>query len=295
MASLDPIADRQGRFAILAMDQRGTLRRMLDRAGKASDGESMTAFKIDVIGALSPLCSGVLTDPDYGLDQVRDAGALAEGTGVLLAAEPATKAKLGEDVLTTLEPGHGAAWVAERGADALKFLVQWDPDRAETDREPDLTRAALGSIGEIVADCARHGVPSVIEPLIAGPASVAGDDQRFAAVIRSAERMAAWGMDLLKLEWPGVAGCEAVSERLGGVPWTLLSAGVGYEDFVERVRTALDGGASGFIAGRAIWGEAVEMDGDERRRWLSDVARPRLERLVGLLDGAGRSWEEARG
>jgi tagatose-1,6-bisphosphate aldolase len=67
----------------------------------------------------------------------------------------------------------------------------------------------------------------------------------------------------------------------------LLSAGVAFDDFVERVRTALAAGARGFIAGRAIWGEAVTLVGPERVEFLREVARPRLVRLVEVLDEAG--------
>jgi tagatose-1,6-bisphosphate aldolase len=86
-ASLDPIANGSGTFAILATDQRGTLRAMLDKAGQPSTGEVMGAFKVDVIGALSPLATGVLTDVEYGVGPVAAAGALAPGVGLLVASE----------------------------------------------------------------------------------------------------------------------------------------------------------------------------------------------------------------
>src|SRR5438093_4953341 len=73
--SLDSIADSRGRVAVLAMDQRGTLRRMLDAAGKPSADSDLIAFKIDVVRALAPLSTGVLLDPDFGAGHVRDAGA----------------------------------------------------------------------------------------------------------------------------------------------------------------------------------------------------------------------------
>jgi tagatose-1,6-bisphosphate aldolase len=101
-------------------------------------------------------------------------------------------------------------------------------------------------------------------------------------------------MDLLKLEWPGSAeACAEVTKNLGTVPWVLLSAGVAYDAFVERTTIALDNGACGFIAGRAIWGEAVALQGAERRAWLADVAAPRLRGLGRVLEQRGRSWRAA--
>jgi tagatose-1,6-bisphosphate aldolase len=108
--------------------------------------------------------------------------------------------------------------------------------------------------------------------------------------------MAALRPDLLKLEWPGSAhGCRTVTEALGDVPWALLSAGVGIDDFLERVKIALDAGAVGFIAGRAIWGEAVTLTGEERVSFLQATAVPRLAALCELLAQHGRSWREVAG
>jgi len=54
-----------GRFAVLAMDQRNTLRRMLDGAGQPSADADLSAFKVDIVRALAPLSTGVLLDADY--------------------------------------------------------------------------------------------------------------------------------------------------------------------------------------------------------------------------------------
>jgi tagatose 1,6-diphosphate aldolase/sulfofructosephosphate aldolase len=293
---LDAIADGNGKLAVLAMDQRATLRRMLTAAGKPAQDSDLTAFKVDVIGALSPLSSAVLTDVEYGVGAVRETGALAAGVGLLIAAEPAVKEKFGEEYLTTADPALNAEWVRAKTGDAMKFLVYWNPDRAAVAGEPDLAQIALDVVAGVVADCASAGIPSVIEPLVSfAPDAKPGQTEKEASVVRSATRLAALNMDLLKLEWPGSAdACAQVSKNLGQVPWTLLSAGVAYDAFVERTTIALDNGACGFIAGRAIWGEAVDFEGDERRAWLAEVAVPRLRGLVEVLGRHGRSWREVR-
>jgi tagatose-1,6-bisphosphate aldolase len=291
---LEAIADPGGRIAVVAMDQRATLRRMLVAAGRPAEVPDLEQFKVDVIGALSPLASAVLTDVEYGVGPMRRAGALAEGTGLLVAAEPAEKEKVGGEYRTTADPAQGAEWVRANGGDALKFLVYWDPDRVPAPGQPDLAQIALDVVGGVVADCAAHGVPSVIEPLVSfAPGRTPSREEKEAAVVRSAHRLAGLGMDLLKLEWPGgPQACAEVTKGLGDVPWALLSAGVAYDAFVERVEVALDNGACGVIAGRAIWGEAVDLVGDERRAWLADVAVPRLQGLVDVLAARGRSWRE---
>jgi len=290
---LDALADDHGRLAVLAMDQRGTLRKMLTGAGKSAEDEDLRAFKVDVVSALSPLATGVLLDPEFGVPAVQAAGALHPGTGLLVAAEPATKDTWNGEYRTVLDPERNAAWVKAQGGDGLKFLVYWDPDRAAVDGEPDLAAEAMARVGEVVADCAAQGVPSIIEPLVsfAPTAPKPSVEAKVESVIRSAARLATLNPSLLKLEWPGSAeGCRRVTEDLGPVPWTLLSAGVEYDAFVDRTRIALDAGACGIIAGRAIWGEAVTLDGDARRAFLAEVAVPRLKGLLDVLAEHGRSW-----
>lgn len=294
---LDAIADANGRFAVLAMDQRGTLRRMLTAAGKSAEDADLQSFKVDVISALAPLSSGVLTDVEFGVPAVRAAGAIPDGVGLLIAAEPVEKEKWNGEYRNVRDAARSAAWVRENTGDAVKFLVYWQPDRVAKDGEPDLAAETMDVVRAVVEDCRAAGIPSVIEPLVSfAPGHTPTDEERFASVILSAKRLATLQPDLLKLEWPGGAdGCKRVSDELGSVPWALLSAGVGYEAFVGRCITALDNGASGIIAGRAIWKEAVDLDGEARRDFLRDTAVPRLQGLVDVLAEHGTSWKEVAG
>jgi tagatose-1,6-bisphosphate aldolase len=293
--TLDQIADDAGKFAILAMDQRGTLRKMLDKAGRPTADQDMSGFKVDVIGALSPFASGVLTDVEYGVGPVRAAGALDDRAGLLVSSERSPQPTWNGEQRTEYSAAErGPGFVSANGGAALKFLVRWRPDRPTGPGEPDLAREALDAVRAVIADCRAYGMPSVIEPLVT---LLPGDDpeQKHRLVIRSAELLAELGPDLLKLEWPGDAdGCREVSKVCGGVPWALLSAGVAYERFVERVLTAMDAGASGYIAGRAFWGEAVNLTGDERRRFLRTTAVDRMAGLNAAIEGHGRAWREVR-
>jgi tagatose-1,6-bisphosphate aldolase len=276
--TLDRIAGPGGVFAILAMDQRGTLRGMLEGAGQPSGDAAMSAFKVDVIGALSPYASGVLTDVEYGVAPVRAAGALDARAGLIIASERSPQPHTEYDAA-----GRGPRFVADHDGVALKFLVRWRPDAAAPE---------LDVIRRVVEDCRAQGMPSVIEPLIKpGPDDDAPAIHRL--VIWSAELLADLRPDLLKLEWPGdAAGCAELTKVCGPVPWTLLSAGVAYDAFVERTLVALSAGASGYIAGRAFWGEAAALTGAERRAFLYDVAAKRMTDLNTAIAGHGRPWRE---
>jgi sulfofructosephosphate aldolase len=152
-------------------------------------------------------------------------------------------------------------------------------------------------VGEVVADCREVGIPSVIENLVY---PFEGEDfsgsRREDAIIEAARALNEIDCDLLKLEYPGSPeGCRRLAEVLDR-PWAVLSAGVPFDDFTEVLRIAFDeGGASGFIAGRSVWREALPLTGNERQRFLADVASPRLERLVSVATERARPYPQLVG
>jgi tagatose-1,6-bisphosphate aldolase len=295
-AGLEAIAGPDGTLAIVAMDQRNTLRRMLTAAQRPTDPETIRAFKVDVTEALSPLASAVLLDPDFGVPAVREAGALASGCGLLIAAEPPDRVSWEGEPRASLEGGTTAAEVRAMGGDAVKLLVQLRPDRPRRPGEPDLVAELIDVVRTVVEDCAAAGVPSVVETLLyALPDEDPLTPRRRAELIaESARILSDVGPDLLKLEYPSdAAGCRAVGEATS-VPWAMLSAGMDFEPFIEAIAHACDeGGASGFIAGRVYWKEAVALGGQPRREFLSGTARARLERSLEAMAGHARPWTEA--
>jgi len=293
---LAAIGRDDGALAILAIDQRATLRRMLEGVGAPSDVETMAAFKVDVTAALTPAASGVLLDPDFGLPAVAAAGSRAAGCGLLVACEPADRDSFEGEPRVRRDPARDAELVIALGGDACKFLVQLRPDRQRRPGTPDLVAEVVDTVAAVVADCRQAGVPAVIETLLyplpgEGPLDPA---RREALVLASAELLGGLGADLLKLEYPGSeAGCARLPELVRG-PWALLSAGADFDTFCQWVRVACEaGGASGFIAGRSFWKEAVGMAPAERRAFLGGEARRRLESCAALLAGRARPWFEA--
>lgn len=290
---LDAIAREDGTFTIVAMDQRNTLRRMLTAVDRPTDEATMRGFKRDVAGPLFASASGILLDPDIGIPGIE--GLDRGGCGVLVAAEPADKAVYQGEPRVSRKPELNAAWVRDQGGDALKFLVQLRADRPRG-KGPDLVAEVVAVVDAIVADCDAVGVPSVVENLIyrlPGEYELT-DAARADAIIAAAEALDGLGCDLLKLEYPGSPeACRRLAGRLT-TPWAVLSAGVSFDRFQEVLRISCDeGGASGFIAGRAIWKDAVELDGEEGRRFLDTTGRSRLEGCIGAIDGRARPWREA--
>lgn len=293
---LGSIARPDGTLAIVAMDQRNTLRRMLTAVDRPSEPEELRAFKVDVTAALSPAASAVLLDPEFGVPAVRDAGAMAPGCATLVAVEPPERDTWNGEPRARRDPARTAQWVREMGGDAVKLLVQLRPDRVVRPGEPDLVAEVVDVVTAVVEDCAAAGLASVVETLLYPLSGEEPLDARRRAdlIVESARILTETGPDLLKLEYPSdAAGCRAVGEIVT-VPWAMLSAGMPLEAFLDAVRTSCDeGGASGFIAGRVYWKEAVAMEGQQRKSFLATTARERLEQSLAAMEGRARPWTTA--
>ena len=68
--TLDDIAADSHVFAIIAMDQRNTLRRMFTAVGRDASDEDLRTAKADVARVLTPAASGLLSDPTYGVPAI---------------------------------------------------------------------------------------------------------------------------------------------------------------------------------------------------------------------------------
>jgi tagatose-1,6-bisphosphate aldolase len=296
--TLADIASADGVFAIIAMDQRNTLKRMFQAVDLDASEDDLRTAKADVARALTPAATGMLLDPTYGVPAVAEARALAPDCGLLVAAEPSIRDSYNGEPRTRRDPELNARWVAAQRGDAVKFLVQLRADRVlGKPGEPDLAAEVVDVCQEIVTDCTSAGLPSVVENLVyALPGEQLTGRAREDAIINAAAALDEVDIDLLKLEYPGSPdGCRRLADVLHR-PWAVLSAGVPFEQFSDVLKIAFDeGGASGFIAGRSIWREALPLEGAERQRFLDNIARPRLDDLVAVASQRARPWTEAVG
>jgi sulfofructosephosphate aldolase len=281
--TLDAIARPSGGFAMVAMDQRESLRTMFtDAAGVRVGDGAMVEFKTAVARTLGRRASGFLIDRTYGFDRVRS-GMLPATCGLILAAD-ALEQEPGEPVGETgIDEVVAAPGFDLTGVAALKLLLIWRPD-AYRQQRVELAR-------RFIALAADRGVLSVLEPVVR--VSRADED---AAILTAARELAPLAPSLYKAQVPrrgrGTAdelraACERLSEAIGR-PWVVLSQGVDREDFLPAVRAACRSGASGFLAGRALWSDLVgRPDVDQA---LAEIAVPRLERLIEVVDRDGTPW-----
>lgn len=272
--SLDDLRDSRGRFSILAIDHRDSLRSFLrpDDPGSLSADE-ITALKIDLVDGVADMASGVMLEPEFSIPHVLDAGVMPRGVGFLAALEAQGYLDDPEASATTILDGWSIEQAQASGAACAKLLLPYRPDRVAHAATQERVAA------EVTERCHAIDLPIALEPLFyaLGP-----DDDRAAIVVETARRFSAIAPDLLKLPFPGSSGACAEVTTLAPMPWAMLSGGGTFQSFAEEFRTASDEGCSGFMVGRALWGEWAAADASERPRLIAEVVRPRFEELVAI-------------
>jgi tagatose 1,6-diphosphate aldolase len=281
-------------FTILAFDQRDSYTKMLPAQASY---ETAVSIKHEVVTALAPNASAVLLDATYGMKSALD---LNRSSGLLMALEKS--GYTGDSTYRRVEfyDDWTVAKIKRVGASAVKLLVYYHPGAGA------LAQEIEELVGRVRAECTKYDIPLFLEPVSYSlDKNIAKSSAEFAAtrpqVVReTAERLSQFKPDVLKLEFPvdtefdsdqksWRAACEAISS-VCDVPWALLSAGVDFEVFEPQLKVACECGASGFLAGRAIWKECIPMPPDDRKQFLAQKAHDRFQRLADIANQQARPW-----
>lgn len=308
------LADAAGRFKMTAVDQRPPIKNPIrDKRGTAeAPWEDVAGFKELLIDELQVESSALLLDPHFAYPR-----------GItLLAARPGLILTLEDSIFTETPGGRLSAeiddWSVEKikraGGDAVKVLTWYRPDA-----DPSVCRAQQDFTQRIGDACRRYDIPFVFELLVYPLARDAEQTRDYVEmqtkhpelVLESVRTFAdaRFGVDLFKLEspvpaaavpdpeGPQAAAAQAWFDRLGeaaGRPWVMLSAGAGMAQFERVLQFAYRAGASGYLAGRAIWLEPFQRfpDWDGIRAGLRTQSLPYMRELNALTDSAARPWHE---
>lgn len=279
LRALTRLADRDGFFRMVAVDQRPPIRnRIRELQGEAAvTWEAVGAVKAALIRGLQAQSSAMLLDPGYALPYAHKL--LDPTRGLLVTLERFEFETLpGGGRLTSTYPGWSPATIKRLGADGVKLMLFYRPDapRAVNDRQHAFVR-------EVGAACRAQEIAFLLEPLVypleqdpaAAGAYVEDPGKRPDLVIETVREFAKpeYGIDIFKLETPlaasqvpapeaessAVAETQACFGRIDALldrPWVMLSAGAGMEPFRRVLAYAFRAGASGYLAGRAIWWNA---------------------------------------
>jgi tagatose 1,6-diphosphate aldolase len=308
------MADEGGRFRMTAVDQRPPIKNPIKakRGTAEAPWEDVAGFKELLIEELQRESSAMLLDPHYAYP--RGITLLSPRLGLILTLEDSLFQETPGGRLSAQIDDWSVEKIKRAGGDAVKVLTWYRPDADAAVR-----RAQQDFTARIGEACARYDIPFVFELLVYPLARDAEQTRDYvemkskhpAFVLESVETFAAprFGVDLFKLESPLAAadvpepGAEGSAEvqrwfdalgRAAGRPWVMLSAGAGMEEFRRILCHAYAAGASGYLAGRAIWLEAFRQfpDWEAMRAGLRGEALDYMRSLNALTVARARPWFE---
>ncbi|RNF33657.1 tagatose-bisphosphate aldolase [Paracoccus methylarcula] len=280
------ICGDNGLMMVVACDQRGGMRKVLaDRpeTQAAIDEAALGVVKSGIVRHLANKASCVLLDAVCAVPRVVDDGILTRDTGLLIGLDASgwdTDAKGYR--ISRLVPGITARRVRELGGTGAKLMVYLRPDR------PEANEVNIGIIRDCIADFAAEDLLLVVEILtyqLEGESDAAYREIFPGLIVESARISLELGAKVLKLPYPGTgAACAEISALCRDVPWAVLSAGVDHGTFIGQVETAMRNGASGVIAGRALWKDCISLDPGIHEDRLENIASDRLKQIQEILD-----------
>lgn len=306
------MADEGGRFKMTAVDQRPPIKNPIreKRGLKEAPWEDVAGFKELLIETLQAESTAMLLDPHYAFP--RGVMKLSPSKGLILTLEDSIFEETPGGRLSSEIDHWSVEKIKRAGGDAVKVLAWYRPDADASvcSRQKDF----VARIGEA---CARYDIPYVFELLVY---PLPKDDEqtrdyvemkskRPHLVVDSVAEFAApkYGVDLFKLESPvaaadapgvGAEGWEDAQkwfdalDEASGHPWVMLSAGAGMSEFKNVLTHAYRAGASGYLAGRAIWLNAFNAfpDWSAIRAGLLNDGVQYMRDLNDLTDAKARPW-----
>ncbi len=272
---LEAVSDSRGIIAALAIDQRDALRSLFSAELKIEKSlvprEQLEEFKSIVVRVLSSHASGVLLEPEYGLQA---AGQRAPSSGLLMAYE-------------ILE--FKRAWVERVGSECagcdVPFFLEIVPYQSGVDEKspqfarckPTILISAMEEFSKdrYCVDVLKVGVP-VTMSYVEGSAASSG-----IVVHTRAE-----AIELLRQ-------AAATTSK----PFLFLSAGVSNRAFIEALELASAAGVHfcGVLCGRATWKDGVGVfvrgGAGALQEWLETEGVRNMENINASLKAA-TPWSE---
>lgn len=315
--ALKRLSDENGIIGALAIDQRGSLKKMIAAGNSKNVGDKgIIRFKELVSEELTPYATSILLDPEYGLPaaKVRDKDA-----GLLVAYE-----KTGYDAtepgrLPDLLPEWSVKRLKVAGADAIKFLLYYD-----IDEDVKINEQKIVFMERVGSECLAEDIPFFLEIVTY---DAINDDVKGAefAKVKPHKVIAAmrefskpdYHVDVLKMEVPvnmnfvegytkedtvytkeqAAAYFKEQSEATE-LPFIFLSAGVTAELFQDTLVFAKESGSTfnGVLCGRATWSEGVTpytSEGEAAgREWLKEIGKNNIKELNAVLKTTASPWYE---
>jgi len=279
------LARPSGAFNMLAIDARESMRKIIRDAGLPHTDGELSDFKRLVAEQVGGEASAVLCDLQYGERAIETLRRCYPGTGLVLAVDRYEEEFLGSLIESRFDEKAAERALSVEGVIALKLYVFWRRESREHFLEPATRR--------FIEHCRSSGVLSLVEGVITTDAASPNFDTDLVAAAADFGRLQP---DLYKTQLPSLGRqnsdeIERVARELTdavGVPWVVLSKGAKPHLFASSVEAVCRGGASGILAGRAIWSGALSEDDAEEE--LKTHGRGRLQDLGRIVDRWAHPW-----
>jgi tagatose 1,6-diphosphate aldolase len=308
------MADENGLFKMTAVDQRPPIKNPIKekRGTPEAPYEDVMGFKLMLVEELQKESSAMLLDPHFALP--KGLSVLSPTKGLIVTLEDSIFAENKGGRLSAEIDHWSVEKIKRAGGDAVKVLAWYRPDAS-----PSVRMKQKDFAERIGAACARYDIPYLFELLVyplAGEANQTKDYIEMSAkhsdhVLESVRAFspANFGIDVFKLESPLPAkdvpglkgeGADKVQKlykemgKLAARPWVMLSAGAGMTEFRNVMEHAYAAGASGYLAGRAIWLKPFQQfpDWDAIRHGLRKESVPYMRDLNALTDAHATPWHK---
>jgi tagatose 1,6-diphosphate aldolase len=308
------MADENGLFKMTAVDQRPPIKNPIreKRGLPEAPYEDVAGFKLMLVEELQTQSSAMLLDPHFALP--KGLSVLSPTKGLIVTLEDSIFGETKGGRLSAEIDNWSVEKIKRSGGDAVKVLAWYRPDAS-----PSVRMKQKDFAERIGAACAKYDIPYLFELLVyplAGEANQTKDYIEMSAkhsdhVLESVSAFSSanFGIDIFKLESPLPAkavpslkgeGADKVQKlfkemgKLAGRPWVMLSAGAGMAEFRNVLEHAYAAGASGYLAGRAIWLKPFQHfpDWDAIRADLRKESVPYMRDLNALTDAHATPWHK---
>ena len=291
----------------IAIDAGSGLKKALNQA-RSNDAkeDDLLTFKKSVISILGQSASTVLIDSTFGPDLIQS---FPKNCSPMMAYEADVYHISDKDRITKLPENINISDFSKLGYKVLKFFMYYAPN---DDKEINDKKESI--IEKIGKDCVDNNISFLMEPLVYDPFKKPGSlDYAFLKpkLVQRATNVFSnpkFNIDILKVEVPvdlsfvegfgdpimkqskAIKYFKDASDAAGDIPLVYLSAGVSFNWFKASIKMAIDAevDCSGFMCGRAIWSEAIQVFGDNGEdaliEWLNKIGLSRLNQLITLFE-----------
>ena len=255
-------------FLMLALDHRQSFKKILSPLNfSLVTKDEVIEAKRAILQALYPYFSGVLLDPEFGLEAYKKIDPNPQKPFLLSIEKSGFLEKDGERFN---EVEYSVGQLQKMGASGVKLLLYFNPFLKSAKAQLELAK-------KVLLESRQYDLPLFLEIVTYQHEKTLNKEENF--VVESVKRFLAESIypAVFKLEYPGSEeACRQITLLLKNIPWILLTRGESFLAFKHKLYFAVKNGASGFLAGRALWQDIISKNKEEKEKMLAEVLPQRF-------------------